>query len=412
MADTNYRKLLLGILILAASVRLAVISLVFGDYRPTDDAAQWHEAALNFLDGRGLIITDKFLDGRGLLITETRKAYRTPVPGLYFAAIYSVFGVSVRAVQIANVILGVLTVWLAYDLVRRSFGVMPAFWAGIFVSLYPLFVLYTGEMFSETPVLMLIALGLWLVWIPRGRAAIWFAPAGIVLGLATLTRQTVLPIAVLVAVWSLGVRRFEPWLHRCLPGLVILAFLVLTLVPWATRNYLLFGRFVPLTSQGGASLWVANNPQADGTGVGDKYSPVPHIDVLPEVDRGIAYQKLAVRFIADDPLRFAHLTLLRFRYFWHLGYHGEGFREVAFLAIYFPTLTLAILGAWVGWRSNREMILLLMAVPVSLTAVHMVFLPVGRYRLPAELIMCMLAGIGTYWSLSKLIESKIAARST
>ena len=337
IAQMNNKKLLVTILILAAVVRFATVFLFFGDYYPTDDAATWHQAALNFLNGRGLIVN------------EALKASRTPVPGLYFAAIYSVFGVSFRAVQIANVLLGILTVWLAYDLVRRSFGDLSAFLAGSFVSLYPMLLLYTAYMLSETPVIMLIALALWLVWVLRDHAVMWFAPVGIASGLATLTRETALPIAVLVAVWSFAVRLSEPWLRRCLPGLVILAFLVLTITPWAIRNYVLFGRFVPFNSQSGLSLWIANNPQADGTAKGgeDPASRIPEVEALPEVERGLEYQKRAFQFIEDHPGQFLRLMPRRLLYFWHFGYHGEGLAEIAFLAIYLPMLVLAAMGVWV-----------------------------------------------------------------
>jgi 4-amino-4-deoxy-L-arabinose transferase-like glycosyltransferase len=394
------KKLLVTILILAAVIRFATVFLFLGDYYPTDDAAMWHQAALNFLNGRGLIINEDY------------KAYRTPVPGLYFAAVYSVFGVSIRAVQIANVLLGVLTVWLAYDLVRRSFGDLSAFLASGFVSFYPMLLLYTGHMLSETLVIMLIALTLWLIWVLREYAAMWFAPIGIVLGLATLTREAALPIAVLVGVWTFAVRRSESWLRRCLPGLVMLAFLVLTVAPWAIRNYVLLGRFVPLTTAGGWNLWLANNPQADGTTRWGDWTPfqIPEVAVLPEVERGLVYQKRALEFIKNYPGQFLRLMLRRLPSFWHFGYHGEGFAEIAFLIIYLPMLILAAMGAWAGWRSNRDATLLLLVVPVSLTAVHMVFLPAGRYRLPAELVICMFAGIGACWGLRNLIESKICAK--
>jgi 4-amino-4-deoxy-L-arabinose transferase-like glycosyltransferase len=395
MRDFNTKQLLLTVILLSAVVRVATTSLFFSDYRPEQDAREWHQAAINLLQGHGLIVN------------ENLKAYRTPVPGLLFATIYSVFGVSVRAVQMANVLLGVITVWLTYDLVKRSFGPRSAFLAANFVSFYPLLLFYTGQMLSETPVIILIALGLWLAWVFRNDAAVYFAPVGVVMGLAVLTRETVFPIAVFIAVWSFGVRRTEQWRRRCLPALVILSFMVVTIAPWAIRNYVLLGRFVPLTSQGGLSLWIANNPEADGSGLGDHFSPVPQFDVLPEVERGRAYQKLAIGFIAENPARFAELMLRRITYFWHLGYHGDGLAEVAFLLVYLPTLTLATLGLRAGWRSNRDATLLLLIVPVSLTMLHSIFLPVGRYRLPAELIICMFAGLGLNWSLSKVLTSKI-----
>jgi len=144
VAGTDCRKWLIAILIVAAVARLTVVLVFFADYRPRDDAAQWQRAAQNFLNGRGLIVS------------EDLKAYRTPLPGLYIAAIYAIFGPSVRAVQIVNAVLGVFSVWLVYDLVRRSFGIIPALWSGLFVSLYPLLLFYTGRLLSEALVILLL----------------------------------------------------------------------------------------------------------------------------------------------------------------------------------------------------------------------------------------------------------------
>jgi 4-amino-4-deoxy-L-arabinose transferase-like glycosyltransferase len=392
MVDTGSRRWLMAILILAASARLLVVLLFLGDYRPADDAAQYQRAAQNFLDGRGLIVN------------EDLKAYRTPLPSLYIAAIYAVSGPSVRAVQIANVFLGVFTVWLVYDLVRRSFGIIPARWSALCVSLYPLLLFYTGTLLSETLGIMLLALALWLVWLLRNKSAIWFAPVGVVLGLTALTRQTALPIAVVIVLWTVVGRQAAGWRRRLSPALIILTFMAVTLTPWAVRNYLVLGKFVPLTSQGGGSLWVANNPMADGTGSAEKFLLIPEVHALPEAERGAAYQKLAVQFIREDPLRFAQLALRRLLYFWHLGYHGEGRAEIAFLVVYVPMLSLAALGVWRGWRLNRDAILLLLVIPVTLTLVHLVFLPAGRYRLPAELALCTITGVGAAWSFSKVME--------
>jgi 4-amino-4-deoxy-L-arabinose transferase-like glycosyltransferase len=378
---------LIIILIVAAVARLATVFLFFGEYRPINDAGDWHIAAKNLLAGHGLLYEKGF------------RAYRTPVPALYFAAIYY-FAVSIRAVQIANVFIGVLTVWLIHDLTRRSFGIIPALWAAALVSCHPLLLLYTGQLLSETPVILFIALAFWLIWMLRSRSALWFAPIGILFGLAALTRESMLPLAALVALWIVIIRAGEGWLRRIAPAAVILSFLALTLAPWTIRNYSIFGKFVPLTTKGGLSLWVANNPLADGGGT-EKVLAIPGGNTLTEGALGPVHQKMAMQFIAENPLKFIRLSLSRLVYFWHLGYHGDGLNEIIFLAMYWPLLGLAITGACIGWRSNRNATLLVLTVPILLTLVHMVFLPEGRYRLPADLMNCVFAGYGMHWIISR-----------
>lgn len=381
---------LLVVISLALWVRLIAVLVFFGDYIPESDAAHFQQMAINILSGYGPVINDKLL------------AYRLPVTAYYLAFIYSVFGVSIRAAQIANVILGVVTVWLAYDLVRRIFGIPAALWAGLFAAGYPMLVFYTGHLLSETPTIFLLALALWLIWWARSRSLIWHFILGIVLGLAILTRQVMLPVAGLLVLWvalSPRVPRFD--LSRFLGVILTLIAIASTLTPWVVRNYRLTGEFVLLTSQGGTSLWAANNPLADGTGVGGKWLKIPELGALPESERGAAYQHRAIQYILEDPVRFVLLSLRRLTWFWHLGYHGDGLREIAFLLVYLPTLVLALLGGVVAWKRNRWALYLLGVVPLVVSAVSAVFLPVGRYRLPAELIMCMLAGVGVAWLFSR-----------
>lgn len=359
---------------------MVVLYVFFRDYVPVSDALHWHMMAMNFLDGKGLIISDQL------------RAYRTPLPGLYFAAIYTVVGISTLAVQAVNTLLGVITVGLAYDLVRRSFSGDAAIPAALLVAFWPTGLLYTPQLLSETLFVFLLMLALWLAWVFRTWAAIWLSLVGLVLGAATLTRQTGLIIAGAVGGWALWDGSFGEVRLKLLRPVMILFFLMIAILPWTVRNYLLIGKFIPLTSEGGSSLWIANNPMADGTGA-EKVKDMPTIRALPEVERGAAYQSLAVQFIRENPAQFVRLSLRRLLYFWHLGYHGEGLAEIGFLLVYLPMLALACVGVWRGWEVNRAAALLLLTVPAALTLVHMFFLPVGRYRLPAEMVACLFAGL-------------------
>src|SRR5436190_11075055 len=387
---TDNRRLA-AILISAFILRLLVVFVFFANYKPVDDASGWQESAVNVVAGRGFN-------------TKNFAAYRTPVPALYLAAVYSVFGVSVRAAQIANAVLGTLTVWLIFDFVRKDFGASPALWGAVFASIYPMFLFYTGQLLSETPIVFFTALALKLTQAFRDRPALWFIPVGIVLGLAVLTREPILATAGLIAIWLvLGRKRRKGW-SGLARATVLLLCVGLTLVPWTIRNYLVLGKVVPISTRGGYNFWVANRIYTSRSTPLEK--ELSNANSLSEADRDHLLWKLAFRFIVEHPLRYFTYSMARLGRFWHFGYHGEGWREIAFLAAYFPLLGLAIIGTFLSWRDNREATLLLLTVPISLSFVHMLFVPEGRYRLPVDLVLCMFAGFTAQHLFGRFLKTR------
>jgi len=383
---------LLLLLCLALLVRLVYVFVLFADHQPVDDEVHYHAMALNIMQGNGPMI-----DGNLLV-------YRLPGTSFYLALVYSVIGVSLRAAQLANVVLGVLTVWLVYDFVRRMFSASAATWSAFFATTYPMLALYAAYLLSETPTLFLIALVLWLAWRARSGSLIWLVLLGLTLGLSALTREIMLPAAALVVSWLLvnpPERRFT--LRHVANVIVVIVLLGVVLTPWVVRNHRITGRFILLTSAGGTRLWYANNPfavdmgQADLGGRLGLQARIPEVEALPENERDAAYKSRALRFIAEDPLRFVGLAFRRQLGMWHLGYHRSGLREIVFLLYYWPLLALALLGTVIAWRENRSALFLLAIIPFVVAGVSAVFQGVGRYRVPAELILCALGGLAVSW---------------
>src|SRR5206468_12248604 len=89
--------------------------------------------------------------------------------------------------------------------------------------------------------------------------------AGVVFGIATLTKaQTLFLPAVLFAGWWLfaGSRpHLGSWIGR---AAVIYATMAMVILPWTVRNYLIFGEFVLISTNGGGTLLSGNNPSAWG----------------------------------------------------------------------------------------------------------------------------------------------------
>ena len=112
---------------------------------------------------------------------------------------------------------------------------------------------------------LLISLSLLLIMRLPGAGSWTHIGTGAMVGLTALTRPTmglfVLPAAAW-AVWAAakGART------RALAGAALLAVGAVAVVsPWTVRNFLVLGRFVPITTSSAEVFWIGNNPVATGS---------------------------------------------------------------------------------------------------------------------------------------------------
>ncbi len=107
----------------------------------------------------------------------------------------------------------------------------------------------------------LAALATWLLLRLAERRGAWLAlAAGGAMGLALLTRTTLLPFAGLAIVWLvLSGARHHRLLRRIAGVALVVAGMALVLSPWVMRNYRLTGD-VQLTSETGAMMFIGNHP--------------------------------------------------------------------------------------------------------------------------------------------------------
>jgi hypothetical protein len=88
--------------------------------------------------------------------------------------------------------------------------------------------------------------------------------SGLFFGLAILTREVGVFVAFagagLVVVRSTSDRRRALFLSS-----VVLLSAGVVVAPWSLRNYAVFGRVVPISTNGGINFYIGNNPRATGT---------------------------------------------------------------------------------------------------------------------------------------------------
>lgn len=257
------------------------------------------------------LIAQNILAGGGVSDGGTR-AYRPPFYSLFLAAIYSQTGFYPRAVRQIQAALDSASAVLLFLIALLLFRRIPtALFAGFAYALFRSLIVYTRAIMTETLFVFLLLLFLWMLLLAlRKRLKTLAAAAGVALGLAALTRPTViLFLPFLVVAWAVyDFRR----LRRALKILsVAFVFMAFAIAPWTIRNALVLGAFVPVSTNFGANLLIGNNPEATG-----RYTPTPKRFALAEpteIERDQYCREQAILFIRDNPIRFLRLCGKRLR---------------------------------------------------------------------------------------------------
>jgi hypothetical protein len=184
---------------------------------------------------------------------RTKIIFHPPVFPYLVGAVYTAFG-GFTAVKLMQALCGALLVPAVGRIGAMAFGPRVSVLAAAFAAFYPELVWYSVHFWSEPVFLALLWWAIEGVLAADLRAGIGRAlGAGLVWGLAVLTRETALYFLPVAALWLLwrspgGARR---------AAMFALAALV-TIAPWAYRNWVLFHAFVPVSTMGGLNLWQGN----------------------------------------------------------------------------------------------------------------------------------------------------------
>jgi hypothetical protein len=298
-------------------------------------------------------------------------------------------------------VVAVCAYWVA---VRASGREWIGLWTGIVFACYlsEMFISTTYSMASEP--LFAACLAVYVVLLIRvtDRPGLPLAlAAGAMLGLTALARPTVLWLPVVSIGWllyRLGRRRLV------LSAAFALAFAALQ-VPWAVRNYRVFGDPIVTTTLGGFNLYRHNGMIEEG-----KYhTGYSH----PEMARKIRQMAAALgrplesfneaelnellkaeggRIIKTYPARYLKLSAMRSVWIWYNENSGRGLYAVQNFLIYL----LALGGLFYALRSREPVYFLLLAHIAYFVAFHSAINVQYRFVCPVMPYMILLAGLPVY----------------
>jgi hypothetical protein len=186
----------------------------------------------------------------------------------------------------------------------------------------------------------------------------------------------------------------------------------LAIAPWAIRNYRALGTFVPLNTNSGYAFFWGNHPiyGTNKVGIlpadGPSYQELipPELRHLNEAELDRALLKEGLRFVADDPLRYASLSVSRIREYFEFWRRPESslLSNLARMGSFDTLLPFIgyrlVLSLTLTWRTRnaqqKAVILLLVLFCVVYTGIHLLTWALIRYRLPVDAIFLIFAAIG------------------
>lgn len=398
---------------LGFAFRLAWVAFTQWEPLPDDDAFRYDFAARSLVNGQGYV----HLNGAAT-------AFWPPGYPLLLATAYRFLGESIAVAQIMNVVFGTATVGLTYLIGRRTLGPAPALVGASIVAFFPSLIFFTGVTLSETTFTFLSLLGIYLLIIEaqqgKQRDLRLLIGAGLVLGLATLTRGQALFLPLVMVPFWLRLGFSRPLMFERLVAITLGVGLIVA--PWTIRNTAELDAPVFISTNAGINLWIGHHEGADGSGgqsAGAQliYSHPELSSVAREVRvnsdgfrKGIAYAFTHPR--QEVLLPFQKLFWLFYNdeegLKWNDGHGAQSFMSsslrqglIALSNIYyFAMLAMVALGVRLWYSTKDAGKVLLMAMVVYGTAVHLVFFGDPRFHAPIMPIAALLAApaLVSLWS--------------
>ncbi len=306
---------------------------------------------------------------------RSRPYFRPPAYPYLLAAVYLLGGTGPLLPRLAQMAIGLLSALLAYLWARRWYGSAAGLIFSALMATYWIFIYFEGELLGIAPTILL-TLGLLAslsYWVDGSGFFRGFFP-GLLLGLLALFRPNVLLFLPAAAAWAvvIGKRAGLPSASFRVcdkprapeaglkPGTTKAALkaaaaagagkrwrvlavhlggfslgTALVVFPVTIRNRLAGGDWVMISAQGGNSLYVGNNPQADGTnhflpGFGLIKSPFDYPAEIKKLEEKLGLRKgslkysrasryyavRALKFALHNPGKFLCLTARKGALFW------------------------------------------------------------------------------------------------
>ena len=416
-------KIALALVALALVLRLAFLVATPG-YSPQHDDRDYDRLACGLVAGEGYTRVGPANTEKACGDGDTGRptAFRPPGFPMFLAAVYTVsepLGIERwTTARVVQAMVGTAVVALLGLVAWQLFGRRTALAAMALGAVFPPAIVLGASLLTETlfVALMLGAIACVLADRRAGGDRRWLVAAGVICGLAVLTRSNapalIIPLALAVA--TAGDRSLRAGIGRALALIGIAALIV---APWTVRNAIELDGFAPVTTEAGSALAGTYNDvtRTDDRWPGAWRPPARLRELAPTLDpvrrdepaEQRALTRRSLEYMADHP---GYVVQVGARNVWRLSglegsdwWHFSGrtlslpgwtadFSGIAFLLF----LAMAIVGAFTPAARAAPRWLWLMPVLMLLSVMFVV--GETRFRAPVDPFVVLLAALAlTGW---------------
>ena len=393
--------ILAGILVLSLAIRIA-LAMNVDAVEPRNDEREYLGLAAGILS-------------RG----EYLSLFRPPGMAAFIAGVIKL-GADLETFRIVQSCMSVASVFLVWLITRVNISARTALWAAALVAFDPVQIGFSHLLWSETLFIFLMLAVMAVLLTPFEISSRWRWPvAGLLLGVAGLTRPVILSVAPLLVliVFLVGRREAGSWSGiwpvrvRAMILMAVMAFAVV--LPWTAHNYRVSNALILVDTNGTFNFLLGTDPAAMFHDKDDEWSqgwanvdgvPYPHMINADPVRIQRRALRIGAGYVASDPLRYLASTLFEGAQLWtldnfplrHLRNDWYG-PDVPGWMIPLTVLSSAVLSAliiglgWIGLlampRGNLRTGLLLLTL--HSTILHTLLYALSRYQVPMRPLLAI-----------------------
>jgi len=343
---------------------------------------------------------------------------------------YSISGPNWLALTIMQALLHLLTSFLIYKIASSLWSETSGMIAGAFHSFYPYLFTYSLSIYDTTLFVFLLVAIVYFTLIKNKNYA-HFVIAGVLFGLAFLTRATILTfIPPLFLFLAYTITKRESFFMAVTKISVLILAMIVTMGPWLTRNHQLTGRYL-ISTHGPFGLWQGNNEYSGeylskNISLDNIYRLQPPLAIYAKypleprfpkeaVIAADAYQQEAMGWIRSHPSDFPHLAFLKAQKLWTWNRNpsssnpkfgtNEG-RQSVNLISYLPLLIALPFGLVFLYKKNKAAALAIAGILLCFTGAHMIAMGFTRARIPVDFLLMICFGIAVDFAIEHYLKNK------